>query len=221
MGIDWFGMVFGLGLAVSFGYWCTDFLQVQRVIVAKDLRSAQNGTIIGAVLKMLRAADRDHPGTAGPGRAAQRRRLAAGPGPRERPAGEHHPSHIQRRAAAAHGQVPGPRASGPGGDGDDRRLHVGDGWQRERLRHGLDLRRLQDADQEGCQRRALPEHGPVVLAPGRSHVDRNGLCTLLFLEYPRVPSGAHLLLHRAALRRGDRGHAVEAGDAGRRPSSAS
>ncbi len=53
MGIDWFGMVFGLGLAVSFGYWCTDFLQVQRVIVAKDLRSAQNGTIIGAVLKML------------------------------------------------------------------------------------------------------------------------------------------------------------------------
>ena len=52
MGIDWFGMVFGLGLAVSFGYWCTDFLQVQRVIVAKDLRSAQNGTIIGAMLKM-------------------------------------------------------------------------------------------------------------------------------------------------------------------------
>lgn len=53
MGIDWFGMVFGLGLAVSFGYWCTDFLQVQRVIVAKDLRSAQNGTIIGAFLKMM------------------------------------------------------------------------------------------------------------------------------------------------------------------------
>jgi hypothetical protein len=52
MGIDWFGMVFGLGLAVSSAYWCTDFLQVQRVIVAKDLRSAQNGTIIGAVLKM-------------------------------------------------------------------------------------------------------------------------------------------------------------------------
>ena len=52
MGIDWFGMVFGLGLAVSFGYWCTDFLQVQRVIVAKNLRAAQNGTLIGAMLKM-------------------------------------------------------------------------------------------------------------------------------------------------------------------------
>lgn len=52
MGVDWIGMVFGLGVGVGFGYWCTDFLQVQRVIVAKDLRSAQNGTIIGAVLKM-------------------------------------------------------------------------------------------------------------------------------------------------------------------------
>jgi SSS family solute:Na+ symporter len=52
MGVDWIGIVFGLAVGVGFGYWCTDFLQVQRVIVAKDLRSAQNGTIIGAVLKM-------------------------------------------------------------------------------------------------------------------------------------------------------------------------
>ena len=52
MGMHWAGMVFGLGLAVSFGYWCTDFLQVQRVMAAKSLRAAQNGTIIGAVLKM-------------------------------------------------------------------------------------------------------------------------------------------------------------------------
>jgi solute:Na+ symporter, SSS family len=52
MGIDWFGMVFGNGLAIGFAYWCTDFLQVQRVIVAKSLRAAQNGTIIGAMLKM-------------------------------------------------------------------------------------------------------------------------------------------------------------------------
>ncbi|MGC8991586.1 MAG: sodium:solute symporter family transporter, partial [Verrucomicrobiia bacterium] len=52
MGMHWTGMVFGLGLAVSFGYWCTDFLQVQRVMAAKSLRAAQNGTIIGAVLKM-------------------------------------------------------------------------------------------------------------------------------------------------------------------------
>ena len=53
MGIHWTGMVFGLGLAISFGYWCTDFLQVQRVMAAKNLRAAQNGTIIGAALKMM------------------------------------------------------------------------------------------------------------------------------------------------------------------------
>jgi solute:Na+ symporter, SSS family len=53
MGMHWTGMVFGLGLAVSFGYWCTDFLQVQRVMAAKSLRDAQNGTIIGAIFKML------------------------------------------------------------------------------------------------------------------------------------------------------------------------
>ncbi len=51
MGVDWIGLVFGFGVS-GFSYWCTDFLQVQRVMVARDLRSAQNGTLIGAVLKM-------------------------------------------------------------------------------------------------------------------------------------------------------------------------
>jgi len=53
MGIHWTGMVFGLGLAVSFGYWTTDFLVVQRVMAARDLRSAKMGTVIGAALKMM------------------------------------------------------------------------------------------------------------------------------------------------------------------------
>jgi len=53
MGVHWTGMVFGWGLAISFGYWTTDFLVVQRVIAAKDLRSAQMGTLIGGFFKML------------------------------------------------------------------------------------------------------------------------------------------------------------------------
>jgi solute:Na+ symporter, SSS family len=52
MGTHWTGIVFGWGLAISFGYWTTDFLVVQRVMAAKDLRSAQLGTIIGAFFKM-------------------------------------------------------------------------------------------------------------------------------------------------------------------------
>jgi len=53
MGIHWTGIVFGWGLAISFGYWCTDFLIIQRVMAAKDLRSAQLGTVIGSFFKMM------------------------------------------------------------------------------------------------------------------------------------------------------------------------
>jgi len=53
MGVHWTGVVFGWGIAISFGYWTTDFLVVQRVMAAKDLRSAQMGTIIGAFFKMM------------------------------------------------------------------------------------------------------------------------------------------------------------------------
>jgi len=53
MGIHWIGIVFGLGWVISFGYWTTDFLVVQRVLAAKDLRSAKMAPIIGAAFKML------------------------------------------------------------------------------------------------------------------------------------------------------------------------
>jgi solute:Na+ symporter, SSS family len=53
MGIHWVGIVFGLGWVISFGYWTTDFLVVQRVIAAKDLRAAKMAPIIGAGFKMM------------------------------------------------------------------------------------------------------------------------------------------------------------------------
>src|SRR5271155_2147647 len=53
MGVHWTGIVFGLGFVVSFGYWTTDFLVVQRVFAAKNLRAAQMAPIIGAGFKML------------------------------------------------------------------------------------------------------------------------------------------------------------------------
>src|SRR5258708_7607912 len=53
MGIHWTGIVFGLGFVISFGYWTTDFLVVQRVLAAKGLRSANLAPIIGAAFKML------------------------------------------------------------------------------------------------------------------------------------------------------------------------
>jgi SSS family solute:Na+ symporter len=53
MGIHWTGIVLGLGWVISFGYWTTDFLVVQRVMAAKDLRSAKMAPIIGAAFKMM------------------------------------------------------------------------------------------------------------------------------------------------------------------------
>jgi len=52
MGMHWTGIVFGLGAVISMGYWTTDFLVVQRVLSAKDLRSAKLAPIIGSFFKM-------------------------------------------------------------------------------------------------------------------------------------------------------------------------
>ncbi len=52
MGVHWTGIVFGLGFVISFGYWTTDFLVVQRVLAAHNLRAARLAPIIGSFFKM-------------------------------------------------------------------------------------------------------------------------------------------------------------------------
>ncbi len=52
MGVHWTGIVFGLGVIISFGYWTTDFLVVQRVLSANNLRAAKMAPVIGAAFKM-------------------------------------------------------------------------------------------------------------------------------------------------------------------------
>lgn len=53
MGVDAFSMVFGLGFVLAFGYWCTDFLVVQRAMISKNLSDAQKTPIIAAIPKIL------------------------------------------------------------------------------------------------------------------------------------------------------------------------
>ena len=53
IGIEWFGMIAGLGFVLSFGYWCTDFLVIQRAMAAKDMNSARRTPLIAAIPKML------------------------------------------------------------------------------------------------------------------------------------------------------------------------
>ncbi|MCX6150927.1 MAG: sodium:solute symporter family protein [Ignavibacteriales bacterium] len=52
MAITWGGIVLGLGFVLSFGYWTTDFLVVQRAFSAKDLRSARMTPILASFFKM-------------------------------------------------------------------------------------------------------------------------------------------------------------------------
>src|SRR5208283_2227858 len=53
MGVDVFAVVFGLGFVLSFGYWCTNFLVVQRAMAAKNMTAARNTPIVAAIPKML------------------------------------------------------------------------------------------------------------------------------------------------------------------------
>ncbi len=52
MGVHWTGIVLGLGFVISFGYWTTDFLVVQRVLAAHNLRAARMAPVIGSFFKM-------------------------------------------------------------------------------------------------------------------------------------------------------------------------
>jgi len=50
---DWIGIVFGLGFVLSFGYWTTNFAEVQRALAAKDLSAGQRTPLIGAYPKIF------------------------------------------------------------------------------------------------------------------------------------------------------------------------
>jgi SSS family solute:Na+ symporter len=53
MGVEWFGLVMGLGFVLSFGYWCTDFLVVQRAMAADSMTGARRTPLLAAFPKML------------------------------------------------------------------------------------------------------------------------------------------------------------------------
>ncbi|MBV9672018.1 MAG: sodium:solute symporter family protein [Verrucomicrobia bacterium] len=53
LGVEWFGLVMGLGFVLSFGYWCTDFLVIQRAMAADSMGSARRVPLIASVPKMF------------------------------------------------------------------------------------------------------------------------------------------------------------------------
>jgi solute:Na+ symporter, SSS family len=53
IGVSWIGIVFGLGFVLAFGYWTTNFAEVQRALSAKDMNAAQRTPLIGAIPKLF------------------------------------------------------------------------------------------------------------------------------------------------------------------------
>ena len=53
MGVEWFGVAMGLGFVLSFGYWTTDFLVVQRAMAADSMSAARRTPLIAAFPKMM------------------------------------------------------------------------------------------------------------------------------------------------------------------------
>ncbi len=113
MGVHWVAIVFGLGAVLSMGYWTTDFLVVQRVIAAKNIRSAKMAPVIGAFLSL---SSHSWPKVPPPRASTRTINLAAHAGALLRPG----------TAGARH-------------HGVDCRVHVRHGGQRQRLRHRMDL----------------------------------------------------------------------------------
>ena len=135
---------FGLGAVISMGYWTTDFLVVQRVLSAKDLRSAKLAPIIGAAFKMMVPFIVILPGLLG---LALLRDPHTGNLLRLVPgdlawsdAGRAQGLHGYDEVLAAHaGALLRTWPARPRHHRADCRFHVGHGGQRQRLRHGLDL----------------------------------------------------------------------------------
>jgi SSS family solute:Na+ symporter len=53
LGASWIPIVFGLGFVLSFGYWTTNFAEVQRALSAKSLGAARRTPLIGAYPKIF------------------------------------------------------------------------------------------------------------------------------------------------------------------------
>jgi solute:Na+ symporter, SSS family len=50
---DWVGVVFGLGFVLSFGYWTTNFAEVQRALSARNMSASRRTPLIGAYPKIF------------------------------------------------------------------------------------------------------------------------------------------------------------------------
>ena len=164
MGVEIFGMVAGLGFVLSFGYWCTNFLVVQRAMAARN-----------HVGRAAHTADRRVPQDVHPVHRDRARRRGAGAlqdGPGLRPADEGQRPGLRPGDHDPDGEVLSRRNAGRRAHRPDGFVHVGHGGQRHRVQHGVDLRHLPELHPQGRAGPALPHGGPHHHDGGRAALDR-------------------------------------------------
>ena len=131
MGVHWTGVVFGMGGAIACGYWTTDFLVVQRRHGRQRPSCGENGAPYRRLFQNGSSLHRHSAGTAGVGGSPLQACAGKCRGSRA--------AQLQRTVAAHAGALLWPGPAGLGNYGADRRVHVGNGGKRHRLRHGLDV----------------------------------------------------------------------------------
>ena len=153
MGVEWFGMAMGLGFVLSFGYWCTDFLVVQRAMAADSMSAARRTPLIAAVPKMLFPALVILPGMIAIALHQERRHFL----PVDEKTGDNDynmaiPVMLAKYCPAG--------LAGYRHHGADGLVHVGHGRQRHGVQHGVDLRSIPELHSARATRPALPADGP-------------------------------------------------------------
>ena len=190
MHIHWFGMAMGLGFVLAFGYWCTDFLVVQRAMAAESMSAARRTPILAIVPEDHDSGHRDRARDDRLGGSRSACRFPRWP-TRRRPRWRRSPvaswrglippkfkeeqdgtivleARLRRQGRdglrhdhPGHADPVLPdRALGAGAHGPHGVLHVGHGGERDRVQHRLDVRHLPELHRPEQERPALPVDGP-------------------------------------------------------------
>ena len=200
IGSSWIGLVFGLGFVLSFGYWTTNFAEVQRALSAKDLSAAQRTPLIGAFPKLVLPFIMILPGMIA---------LVVIPGI----GGERPEPRLQQLLAAADERVPAERHARAGDHRPDGVVHGRRGGQRVGLQHGRHDRPDRAVLPQGRDGRVVRAVRPLRhdRRPRRGDGDR---ADRLDVRQPHeLRPGAVLDLQLAAVRRVHHRHVLEAHDA--------
>jgi SSS family solute:Na+ symporter len=128
LGANWIGIVFGLGFVLSFGYWTTNFAEVQRALSAKNISAAQRTPLIGAFPKIFIPSSLVMiPGLVAAGARTEGARDLGRPP-------------VQQRDPAADARPAAQRRARHRGDRSAGLVHGGHGGQRLVLQHRLHVR---------------------------------------------------------------------------------